>query len=213
MSIEPHPIRNMIPDHSCKNCRYPDKGCLRYMALTTCDEFQPNDNALYAELSRLREEAQQAAVAVAWAYQTEEEEYQRFQKLLASLEEDCEPSAGYVSEMLEHITTLRSRLRSSPAPVVGGVPELTRDDLDSACEWQNTGEPLDLSATVANLNKLIASRLPALKPGVVEIPEPTGIVVDLPERYREKGVELVRQAIQWARENAKAHPHREGDGP
>lgn len=61
-----------------------------------------------------------------------------------------------------------SRLRSSPAPVVGGVPELTRDDLDSACEWQNTGEPLDLSATVANLNKILASRLPALKPGEVE---------------------------------------------
>ncbi len=68
-----------------------------------------------------------------------------------------------------------SRLRSSPAQVVGGVPELTKDDLSEACEWTRArgfdGWPeLEIEETVANLNKLIAARLPALKPG--------GVVVD-----------------------------------
>ncbi len=66
-----------------------------------------------------------------------------------------------------------SRLRSSPAQVVGGVPELTKDDLSEACEWTRArgfdGWPeLEIEETVANLNKLIAARLPALKPGEVE---------------------------------------------
>lgn len=54
----------------------------------------------------------------------------------------------------------------------------------------------------------LASRLSSIKPGevVVAIPDPTGIVVDLPERYREKGIELVRNAIQWAREHARIVP-------
>jgi hypothetical protein len=76
----------------------------------------------------------------------------------------------------------------SPAPVAEGLPDFSHPDIEEAVRLGF---------------QLGASRLPALKPGEVEIPEPTGIVVDLPERYREKGVELVRQAIQWARENAK----------
>lgn len=38
----------------------------------------------------------------------------------------------------------------------------------------------------------------------VVVPEPTGIVVDLPERYREHGADLVRQGIAWARKHIKA---------
>ena len=52
--MDPHPLREMISDHSCKNCRYPERGCVRYMRLDTCQEFQPNDDATYREIVRLR---------------------------------------------------------------------------------------------------------------------------------------------------------------
>ena len=41
-------------DHSCKNCRYPERGCTRYMRLNTCQEFQPNDDAIFREIVRLK---------------------------------------------------------------------------------------------------------------------------------------------------------------
>jgi hypothetical protein len=78
---------------------------------------------------------------------------------------------------LDHIKALMvamSRLRSSPAPVVGGVPEPTPEDIDAA--WNdfatlNSGmlsdEPeADLEVFAAGY-RAGASRLPALKPGEV----------------------------------------------
>jgi len=52
--MDPHPLREMISDHSCKNCRYPERGCTRYLRLETCEEFQPNDDATYREIVRLK---------------------------------------------------------------------------------------------------------------------------------------------------------------
>lgn len=118
------------------------------------------------------------------------------------------------------------RIQSTPAPVVGGVPVLppldpptgirTQDDPvwgmsgDLEAIFKMSGNPL-LSAMHHGIWQgydVARSRLPAIKPGevVVAIPDPTGIVVDLPERYRERGIELVRNAIQWAREHARIVP-------
>ena len=52
--MQPHPLREMFADHSCKNCRYPERGCTRYMCLNTCQEFQPNDDAIFREIVRLK---------------------------------------------------------------------------------------------------------------------------------------------------------------
>lgn len=52
--MDPHPLREMISDHSCKNCRYPERGCTRYLRLDTCQEFQPNDDAIFREIVRLK---------------------------------------------------------------------------------------------------------------------------------------------------------------
>ena len=52
--MQPHPLREVIADHSCKNCRYPERGCTRYLRLETCEEFQPNDDATYREIVRLK---------------------------------------------------------------------------------------------------------------------------------------------------------------
>ncbi len=52
--MQPHPVREMFADHSCKNCRYPERGCARYMRLNTCQEFQPNDDAIFREIVRLK---------------------------------------------------------------------------------------------------------------------------------------------------------------
>jgi len=52
--MQPHPLREMFADHSCKNCRYPERGCTRYMRLDTCQEFQPNDDAIFREIVRLK---------------------------------------------------------------------------------------------------------------------------------------------------------------
>ena len=52
--MRPHPLREMFADHSCKNCRYPERGCTRYMRLNTCQEFQPNDDAIFREIVRLK---------------------------------------------------------------------------------------------------------------------------------------------------------------
>ena len=52
--MQPHPLREMFADHSCKNCRYPERGCTRYMRLNTCQEFQPNDDAIFREIARLK---------------------------------------------------------------------------------------------------------------------------------------------------------------
>ena len=52
--IQPHPLREVIADHSCKNCRYPERGCTRYLRLDTCQEFQPNDDAIFREIVRLK---------------------------------------------------------------------------------------------------------------------------------------------------------------
>ena len=52
--MQPHPLRGMFADHSCKNCRYPERGCARYMRLVTCQEFQPNDDAIFREIVRLK---------------------------------------------------------------------------------------------------------------------------------------------------------------
>lgn len=52
--MQPHPLREMFADHSCKNCRYPERGCARYMRLNTCQEFQPNDDAIFREIVRLK---------------------------------------------------------------------------------------------------------------------------------------------------------------
>lgn len=64
-------------------------------------------------------------------------------------------------------------LQCSPAPVAGGV--LTEEDLYNACEWTGgTGDfgeypELIRGATVENLNRILASRLPALKTGEVAV--------------------------------------------
>ena len=52
--MQPHPLREVIADHACKNCRYPERGCVRYMRLDTCQEFQPNDDAIFREIVRLK---------------------------------------------------------------------------------------------------------------------------------------------------------------
>ena len=52
--MQPHPLREVIADHSCRNCRYPERGCVRYMRLDTCQEFQPNDDAIFREIVRLK---------------------------------------------------------------------------------------------------------------------------------------------------------------
>lgn len=52
--MQPHPLREMFADHSCKNCRYPERGCARYMRLATCQEFQPNDDTIFREIVRLK---------------------------------------------------------------------------------------------------------------------------------------------------------------
>lgn len=52
--MQPHPLREMFADHSCKNCRYPERGCTRYMRLNTCQEFQPNDDAIFREIVHLK---------------------------------------------------------------------------------------------------------------------------------------------------------------
>ena len=52
--IQPHPLREVIADHACKNCRYPERGCTRYLRLDTCQEFQPNDDAIFREIVRLK---------------------------------------------------------------------------------------------------------------------------------------------------------------
>ena len=107
----------------------------------------------------------------------------------------------------------RARLQSSPAPVAGGVPEFDRTLNEShLTKWLKIERRWE--AYVDGFHECLrrhdewVSRLPAIKPGevVVAIPDPTGIVVDLPERYRERGIELVRNAIQWAREHARIVP-------
>lgn len=52
--MRPHPLREMFANHSCKNCRYPERGCTRYMRINTCQEFQPNDDAIFREIVRLK---------------------------------------------------------------------------------------------------------------------------------------------------------------
>ena len=128
-------------------------------------------------------------------------------------------------EEFDQLRAELQRLQSSPAPVAGMVPDIADEDYESvavlmydhalgshddgneefrrivAATWQ-------CCQAYAVDSARAASRLPAIKPGevVVAIPDPTGIVVDLPERYRERGIELVRNAIQWAREHARIVP-------
>ena len=78
--MQPHPLREVIADHSCKNCRYPERGCARYLRLETCQEFQPNDDATYREIVRLRiaHLRRMADTAASWgilSIRTDEESY------------------------------------------------------------------------------------------------------------------------------------------
>ncbi len=70
--MQPHPLREMFANHSCKNCRYPERGCTRYMRINTCQEFQPNDDAIFREIVRLkiahlRRMADSASIDAAWS--------------------------------------------------------------------------------------------------------------------------------------------------
>jgi hypothetical protein len=75
--------------------------------------------------------------------------------------------AGQLLDALDAANAELSRLRSSPAPVVGGVPDLTIDhEMVWAINYYKEG---DFDSTVFRAGwYALASRLPALKPGEVE---------------------------------------------
>jgi hypothetical protein len=71
---------------------------------------------------------------------------------------------------LDHVKALMvamDGLRSSPAPVVGGV-KLEEKEVENAIAGNWYYGDVRVAETTENLNKLLASRLPALKPGEVE---------------------------------------------
>lgn len=88
----------------------------------------------------------------------------------------------YVDALAARIAELEDRLRSSPAPVVGGVPEYSNFERNEQIRKYG-GDP-DFDAPVFQAGwDLLASRLPALKPGEVVVnSEEYAALLDFAER-------------------------------
>lgn len=88
---------------------------------------------------------------------------------------------GQIDELTaerDHLRADLQRLQSSPAPVVGGVPELTEQEIDAAIDrilkasgsaLRHYTMALNLERMRGEMREILASRLSSIKPGEVVV--------------------------------------------